>query len=158
MQVGWADGVKDRVGGALMAHLVELDGVRPTIGEGVYLAPTAILIGNVHIGDRATVWFGAVLRGDFSRIEVGALVGMGATVLHHARVGARAVIAAGSVVAERQEVAPGMLVAGVPASERKELSGSAQRWAEIASDDYQQLRSRYLNASVVQTSDAHLSV
>jgi len=199
VQVGWADGVKDRVGGALMAHLVELDGVRPTIGEGVYLAPTAILIGNVHIGDRATVWFGAVLRGDFSRIEVGArssiqdnavlhcaidlptivaedvtvghgallegcvveagaLVGMGAIVLHHARVGARAVIAAGGVVAERQEVAPGMLVAGVPASEKKELSGSAQRWAEIASDDYQQLRSRYLNASVVQTSDAHLSV
>jgi len=33
------------------------DGVGPTIGEGVYLAPTAVLIGDVQIGDYATVWF-----------------------------------------------------------------------------------------------------
>src|ERR671938_1417891 len=49
-----------------MATLVELDGVRPTIGRDVWLAPTA-----VRVGDRASVWFGAVLRGDLSRIEVG---------------------------------------------------------------------------------------
>ena len=54
-----------------MAHLIELDGVRPTIGEDVFLAPTAVLIGNVHVGDRSSVWFGAVLRGDLSRIEIG---------------------------------------------------------------------------------------
>jgi carbonic anhydrase/acetyltransferase-like protein (isoleucine patch superfamily) len=35
-----------------MAHLIELDGIRPTIGEDVFLAPTAVLIGNVHVGDR----------------------------------------------------------------------------------------------------------
>ena len=56
----------------VMAHIVELDGVGPTIGEGVYLAPTAVLVGDVHIGDHATVWFGAVLRADSERIEVGA--------------------------------------------------------------------------------------
>src|ERR687889_1379536 len=55
-----------------MATIVELGGVRPTIGEGVWLAPTAVLIGDVHVGDRANVWFGAVLRGDASRITVGA--------------------------------------------------------------------------------------
>src|SRR5918912_3901449 len=54
-----------------MATLVELDGVRPTIGRDVWLAPTAVLIGDVRVGDRASVWFGAVLRGDLSRIEVG---------------------------------------------------------------------------------------
>jgi carbonic anhydrase/acetyltransferase-like protein (isoleucine patch superfamily) len=53
-----------------MATIVELGGVRPTIGEGVWLAPTAALIGDVHVGDRANVWFGAVLRGDASRITV----------------------------------------------------------------------------------------
>ena len=51
--------------------LVELDGVRPTIGRNVFIAPTAVLIGDVRVGDRANIWFGAVLRGDFSYIEIG---------------------------------------------------------------------------------------
>src|ERR671928_2031655 len=54
-----------------MATLLELDGVRPTIGRDVFLAPTAVLIGDVRVGDRANIWFGAVLRGDFTHIEVG---------------------------------------------------------------------------------------
>jgi carbonic anhydrase/acetyltransferase-like protein (isoleucine patch superfamily) len=55
-----------------MAHLIEFEGVSPTIGEDVYLAPTAVLIGNVHVGDESSVWFGAVLRGDNSEIRIGA--------------------------------------------------------------------------------------
>src|SRR3954467_3286620 len=54
-----------------MAMLVELDGARPSIGHDVFLAPTAVLIGDVRVGDRANIWFGAVLRGDFTHIEVG---------------------------------------------------------------------------------------
>ena len=54
-----------------MATLVELDGVAPTIGEDVILAPTAVLVGDVRVGDRANIWFGTVLRGDFSYIEIG---------------------------------------------------------------------------------------
>ncbi|HEY3725572.1 MAG TPA: gamma carbonic anhydrase family protein [Solirubrobacteraceae bacterium] len=171
-----------------MAHLVALDGVSPTIGEDVYLAPTAVLIGNVHVGDRASVWFGTVLRGDLSRIEIGprcsiqdnavihcaidlptligeavtvghgallegcvvgdgAVIGMGAVVLQNARVGEGAMVAAGGVVSERQAVSPGMLAAGVPVREKKAVSGSAARWAALATQDYQQLRERYLAAS-----------
>ena len=59
-------------------------------------------------------------------IEDGALVGMGAIVLQRARVGARAMLAAGAVVGEAR--AAGMLAAGVPAREKKPLSGSAQAW------------------------------
>ena len=55
-----------------MATIVELDGVAPTIGEDVFLAPTAVLVGDVRVGDRANIWFGAVLRGDASHIEIGA--------------------------------------------------------------------------------------
>ena len=54
-----------------MAMLLELDGVSPTIGEDVWLAPTAVLVGDVRVGDRANIWFGTVLRGDLSHIEVG---------------------------------------------------------------------------------------
>jgi carbonic anhydrase/acetyltransferase-like protein (isoleucine patch superfamily) len=174
-----------------MAHIVELDGVRPTIGEDVYLAPTAVLIGNVRVGDHSSVWFGAVLRGDLSRIEIGArcsiqdtavihcaidlptivgdevtvghgallegceiedgaVIGMGAVVLQHARVGRRAVVAAGGVVAERMQVAPDVLAAGVPVIEKKALSGSAARWSEMAVEDYQALRRRYLSAGSIE--------
>ena len=57
-----------------MATIVELDGVGPTIGEDVFLAPTAVLIGDVRVGDRCNIWFGTVLRGDArnSYITVGA--------------------------------------------------------------------------------------
>jgi carbonic anhydrase/acetyltransferase-like protein (isoleucine patch superfamily) len=55
-----------------VATIVELDGVSPTVAEGVWLAPTAVLIGDVRVDGGASVWFGAVLRGDFSHIEIGA--------------------------------------------------------------------------------------
>ena len=43
----------------------------PRIGSGVYLARTAVVLGDVTLGDRSSVWYGAVLRGDINRIEVG---------------------------------------------------------------------------------------
>ena len=170
--------------------LIELGGVRPTIGKDVWIAPTAVLVGNVHVGDNASIWFGAVLRGDSSRIDVGAgtsvqdnavihcahdlptvvgenvvvghaallegcviedgaIVGMGAIVLQRARLGAGAMLAAGAVLSERSEVGPGMLAAGVPAREKKPLSGSAQAWTQTAAGEYQHYRRRYLTASSV---------
>jgi carbonic anhydrase/acetyltransferase-like protein (isoleucine patch superfamily) len=171
-----------------MATLIEVNGISPTVGKDVFLAPTAVLAGDVRVGDRANIWFGAVLRADFAQIEIGAetsvqdnvvlhcardlptvigrrctighgallegcvveddaLVGMGAIVLHHARVGAGAMLAAGAVLAERQTVSPGVLAAGVPAREKKTLSGSAANWTSIAADDYQGLRRRYLSSA-----------
>ena len=93
-----------------MATIMEVNGRAPTIGEDVWLAPTAVLVGDVRVGDRANVWFGAVLRGDYSHIEVGAA----------------------------------MLAAGVPAREKKQLSGSALQWTETAVVHYQDLRHQYL--------------
>jgi carbonic anhydrase/acetyltransferase-like protein (isoleucine patch superfamily) len=48
-----------------------LDGVRPRVHPDAYLAPTAVLIGDVEVGEGASVWFGAVLRADQARISVG---------------------------------------------------------------------------------------
>jgi carbonic anhydrase/acetyltransferase-like protein (isoleucine patch superfamily) len=171
-----------------MATILELDGVAPTIGADVWLAPTAVLVGDVRVGDRANIWFGAVLRGDSSHIEIGAgcsiqdnavihcaddlptvigadvvvghgamlegcvveehaLIGMGAIVLQRARVGASAMVAAGAVIGEGGAVGARMLAAGVPAREKKELSGSALRWTETAADHYQEYRRRYMTTS-----------
>lgn len=46
-------------------------GVRPQIDPSVYIAPGATLIGDVHIGARSSVWFGAVIRGDVFHIRIG---------------------------------------------------------------------------------------
>jgi carbonic anhydrase/acetyltransferase-like protein (isoleucine patch superfamily) len=52
--------------------LYELKGVRPTLGRDVFVADTASVIGDVHLGDEASVWFGAVVRGDYFPIRIGA--------------------------------------------------------------------------------------
>ncbi|MBL8861231.1 MAG: gamma carbonic anhydrase family protein [Planctomycetes bacterium] len=43
----------------------------PLLGPGVFVAPTATLIGDVEIGARASIWYGAVLRGDVHAIHIG---------------------------------------------------------------------------------------
>jgi carbonic anhydrase/acetyltransferase-like protein (isoleucine patch superfamily) len=43
----------------------------PRLGEGVYVASTAVVVGDVTLGDYSSVWYGVVLRGDINRIEVG---------------------------------------------------------------------------------------
>lgn len=55
-----------------MALFREFDGARPMVGEGVYLADTAVVIGDVTIGERSSLWFGAVARGDVFHIRIGA--------------------------------------------------------------------------------------
>jgi carbonic anhydrase/acetyltransferase-like protein (isoleucine patch superfamily) len=55
-----------------MACILTYNGKTPRIGKGVFIAPTASLIGNVELGDGASVWFGAVLRGDEAAIKIGA--------------------------------------------------------------------------------------
>ena len=41
------------------------------IGENCYLAETAVIIGDVIVGDDCSIWFGAVLRGDVNSIRIG---------------------------------------------------------------------------------------
>jgi carbonic anhydrase/acetyltransferase-like protein (isoleucine patch superfamily) len=47
-------------------------GVWPTVAEDAFVAPTAVLIGDVTIEEGASVWFGAVMRGDVAPIRIGA--------------------------------------------------------------------------------------
>ncbi len=44
---------------------------KPTLGEGVYIADGAVVVGDVTLGDGSSVWYNAVLRGDINRIIVG---------------------------------------------------------------------------------------
>lgn len=128
-----------------MATLIEIDGIAPTVGAGAYLAPTAVLIGDVRVGDGANVWFGAVLRGDLSHIEIGAgssiqdnavlhcapdlptivgrdvIVGHGA-ILEGCVVEDGALVGMGATVCQRARLGGGaMLAAGSVVAERHEI-------------------------------------
>lgn len=53
--------------------IYSLDGITPQFpaSEDYWVAPTAVLIGDIVLEDEASVWFGAVLRGDNERITIG---------------------------------------------------------------------------------------
>jgi carbonic anhydrase/acetyltransferase-like protein (isoleucine patch superfamily) len=51
--------------------ILNFKGAVPRIGRDVFIAPTAVVIGDVTIGDRASIWYGAVLRGDLAPIRIG---------------------------------------------------------------------------------------
>ncbi|MDH4377854.1 MAG: gamma carbonic anhydrase family protein [Ramlibacter sp.] len=51
--------------------LYEIDGKSPRLGSGVWVADSADVVGDVEIGDNASVWFGVVIRGDNETIRIG---------------------------------------------------------------------------------------
>ena len=117
-----------------MATLIELDGVAPRIADDAFVAETAVLIGDVIVEKAASVWFGAVLRGDNSAIVIGAgsnvqdncvihcadelptIVGENVTVGHMAMlegcmIGDGALIGMGAIVLQRAKVGVRSLIA-----------------------------------------------
>ncbi|HON18322.1 MAG TPA: gamma carbonic anhydrase family protein [Salinivirgaceae bacterium] len=54
-----------------MAIIREVRGILPVIGDNCFLAETAVIIGDVLMGNECSVWYGAVLRGDVNSIRIG---------------------------------------------------------------------------------------
>ena len=54
-----------------MALIKTVRGKTPAVGEGTFLADTAVLIGDVTVGRDRSIWFNAVLRGDVNTITIG---------------------------------------------------------------------------------------
>ena len=170
-----------------MAILLPFNGKEPDVAHGAFVAPNAVLIGDVTIGPEASVWFGAVLRGDHPEfgitvgprtsiqdncvihvgdwqataigsdvtvghgatfesctIEDGCVIGMNAVILQRACIGAGSLVAANAVVLEGTRVPNGSLVAGVPATVRERLEGSAARFVGRSSTHYVELSREYL--------------
>jgi carbonic anhydrase/acetyltransferase-like protein (isoleucine patch superfamily) len=114
--------------------LIALGDTAPRVADDAYVAPTAVLIGNVVVERAASVWFGAVLRGDNSEIRVGAgscvqdncvihcasdlptMIGADVTVGHMAMLEGcviedGALVGMGAIVLQRGRVGAGALVA-----------------------------------------------
>jgi carbonic anhydrase/acetyltransferase-like protein (isoleucine patch superfamily) len=166
-------------------QLFELDGMAPRVHPTAFVAPTATLVGDVTVEENASVWYGAVLRGDYSPViiraganvqdgsvlhgppgmpcEVGpgatvahlcvvhgavlgeeALVANGCTVLDGARIGARTMIAAHSLVAANAEIPDEVLAAGSPAVVKRPIaSRPAEFWVSTNPSAYADLAQRH---------------
>jgi gamma-carbonic anhydrase len=61
----------------------ELAGVRPSLGRDVFVAETAVVVGDVQLGDQTSIWFGAVVRGDCFPIRIGARTNVQDNVVVH---------------------------------------------------------------------------
>lgn len=153
----------------------------PDVARANWVAANATVVGDVTLGPKSSVFYGAVLRGDIARIVVGegsnvqdnvvihladdldaiignwvtighsaivhactiedeCLIGMGATVLDGARIGARSIVGAGAVVTPRTVIPPGSMVLGAPAKvvrplkeeEQRGLRGWAEKYVEVS--------------------------
>ncbi len=51
--------------------ILEYKRKKPVLGENVFIAPTAVVIGDVELGDNVSVWYGTVIRGDEAPIRIG---------------------------------------------------------------------------------------
>ncbi|MEE2688199.1 MAG: gamma carbonic anhydrase family protein [Pseudomonadota bacterium] len=67
-----------------MATIVEFEGKTPQIHASVFVASTAVIIGDVVLKEGASVWYGAVLRGDSSIIRIGKETNVQDNVVIHA--------------------------------------------------------------------------
>jgi carbonic anhydrase/acetyltransferase-like protein (isoleucine patch superfamily) len=108
---------------------------QPSIGDDVFIAATAQVIGDVEIGECASVWHGAIVRGDVRRIRIGAYtniqdlcvchvttggpdlvigervtVGHGA-ILHSCTIGDGCLIGMGAVILDGAKIGSGSIVA-----------------------------------------------
>jgi gamma-carbonic anhydrase len=114
--------------------LYEYERLRPRLGREVYVAPTATVIGDVSLGDDASIWWGAVVRGDVMPIVIGArtnvqdgsvvhvtsgktstTIGEDVTVghmalLHGCKIGSRVLIGMGSIVLDGAVVEDDVIV------------------------------------------------
>jgi carbonic anhydrase/acetyltransferase-like protein (isoleucine patch superfamily) len=115
------------------------------LGEGSNLQDNVVVHADpgspAIIGAGVSVGHGAVIHG--CRIEDGCLIGMNATVLNGAVIGAESLVAAGSVVLEGTIIPPRSLVAGVPAKVRRELVDDEVAAMKLNADTYVERGARY---------------
>lgn len=85
---------------------------KPVIGKDVFIAPNATVIGDVILGDKASVWYGSVLRGDKGAVKVGegSAIEDRAVVTGSVGIGALSRVGASSVLCGANELAAESLV------------------------------------------------
>ena len=152
--------------------------------NGAFVAPSAAVIGQVKLGRDASIWFGAVVRGDGNTIEIGegsniqdnaivhvdadaparvgrhvtvghaavvhgctvgdySLIGIGATILSHAEIGAWCIVGAGALITERKSFPDRSVIIGAPAKRAREVTDAEIEMLRESASHYAKLGRRY---------------
>lgn len=135
-----------------MALIIPVRGYTPEIGADCFLAENATIVGDVVMGEKCSIWFNAVLRGDVnsirignnvnvqdgsvlhtlyqkSTIEIGNHVSIGHNVtIHGAKIHDYALIGMGAVVMDDAEVGEGAIVAAGSVVLSRTKIGANELW------------------------------
>ena len=113
--------------------ILNFEGKKPIINEKAFVAENATIIGEVIIGEYASIWYNVVLRGDIASIVIGkntsiqdgsivhcdvgvsTIIGSNVTVghnvvLHACKIGEGSLIGIGAIVLDKAEVGEGAIV------------------------------------------------
>lgn len=164
--------------------IYEFEGHSPKLGKDAYVADSAQVIGKVTLEENASVWFGAIVRGDNDTIRIGrnsniqdgsvlhidegvpltlgdnvtvghkvtlhgctvgdgSLIGIGAVVLNHAKIGKNCIVGAGALVTEGKEFPDGSMILGSPAKAVKQLTPEQIAGLQRAAQSYVEKAERY---------------
>ena len=95
----------------------------------------------VIVGNEVTIGHNAIVHG--CTIDEGSLIGMGSIVLDGAKIGRFSVVAAGSVVLKNVEIPDRVLVAGIPAKIKREITDKEIEFIRLHTLEYVKLAGRY---------------
>lgn len=168
------------------AVILPYKGDWPTIADSAFVAPTAVVIGNVTIGEEASIWFHTVVRGDIAPITIGArsnvqdftlvhvnadapvVIGEGVTIghsaiIHGTEIGDRSLIGMGAIVMSYTRLgAEVTIAAGALISERTQV-GDGEVWVGLpakqrgALDEQQRAHLAAINGRYVGVSRQYLA-
>lgn len=116
-----------------MGNILTYNSITPKLGENVFVAPTATVAGDVTIGDNSSLWFGAVVRGDFQPVIIGkgtniqdnaivhvmgdkpTVIGDGVTIghgaiIHCGRIGNNCLVGMGSIVLGYTDIGDNVII------------------------------------------------
>ena len=166
--------------------VLDYKGKLPKLGERVFIAEGAVIVGDVEIGDHSSVWFNAVIRGDVNYIRIGkhtniqdgsilhvmkdqyplilhdyvtvghgvmlhgceiasnCLIGMRATILNSAKVGAHSIVGANALITEGTVIPERSLVMGLPAKVKRQLTDEEVAHIDEYARRYYQYKETYL--------------
>lgn len=109
-----------------------------TIGEGSNVQDLTVMHTDpgipLRVGKGVTIGHAAMIHG--ATLGDGCLIGLHATVLNRAVVGAQSLVAAGALVKEGQEIPAGVLAAGIPAKVVRELDEGAKQGLALSAQHY----------------------
>lgn len=146
-----------------MATILPYNGVYPRIADDAFISPSAVIIGDVEIGAKASIWYGCVVRGDVNHIRIGegtniqdgtvihvnridgpTIIGNGVTVghmalLHACIIGDHAFIGMGARIIDYVHIESKAMVAAAALMSPRKVVKSGELWAGVPAKFFRSL-------------------